>query len=435
MIIRPRPACRCVLSAALMTLYCLIPGCAAGRQHSGEREPNVLYWVGGPGEWTSAVHWAAQSGGTGGAGTPTADDIAVFDGRSGRGQVVVAGDVSVLDLRIEDTTPEELALAMSEGSLTCRRDALLLGGRVDNRTRNFDLRVGRNLDTTGVSLGRGIRIALTGTGWWRYSLDKPHKPSLRTLVAAQKGCTTTLRPVGRAPQGTDIDTENLILGDHTSLLTMDVSEVVQEGPPSVIIEIHQSEENHLDIEADGCRLAITSIEHETQGIENARLQHKLDLTGMERVYDITGAYRDWEQFRNDPSRALGTGPTWTMTGPMDLGDLRLSIEKTCILRTDGHDLKAGRIAVGVMGASELYMDGSTVEVTGAVTVGNSEFPGRLYVGTGTLKCAKLIVRKGSTLSGKAGGTVEVTEEFLVAPDAQVQLEGVKLTGKQPEAGG
>jgi hypothetical protein len=415
----------------LFLCACLV--CAGLQPAAAEDETPRRFWVGGAGEWASGEHWSALSGGPGGAGAPSEDAFAVFDGGSGEGQVLVRGDVTVLDLLIEGDASPELALAMAEGSLTCRRDALLRGGRIDNRSRAFRLNVGRHLDTTGAALDRDIRLALTGTGWWRYSLEGPHKPSLHTLDAARPGHTTTLRPVGRAPHGVDIDTRNLVLGDHTSLLTMDVGDVVQEAPASVVIEIHQSEENHLDIVADGCRIAITAIQREAPRIRNARLQHKLDLSGMGRIYDLTGAPRAWERFKDDPARAFGGGPTWTLTGPTDLVHMTISIEKTGVLSTAGHALKAGRISISSNGgAAELHMGASTVTIAGAVTVGASgKFPGLLDVGTGTLRCERLFVRRGSILTGEPGAVIDVREEFSVAPDAKLQLDGVVITGRQP----
>jgi len=411
---------------------------ASGHEANSGADPRLTetvvatrYWVGGRGDWTDAAHWADASGGRGGAGAPAANDVAVFDGRSGQGTVLIDGDVQVLDLLMTETSPPDLVLSMKKGTLRCSRDAVFLGGAIDNRSRAFSLSVGRDLDTSRVRLAEGLRLALTGTGCWRYSLEKLHKPSLHTLVAAQRGQTTTLRPVGIAPIGVDIDTQNLVLGDATSLLTMDVSEVKQKGPASVIIEIHQNTENHVDVDANGCRLAITSIEHETGRVRNVRLQHKLDFSGMKRIYDITGSYRDWEKFKDDPSKAFGGGPTWTIMGPMDLGHLRLSIEKTCVLDTGGHDLKAGQISMGASGCGELHMHNSHVTVAGHVSLGSSKFPGLIDLGTGRLTCRTLTVQSGSRLFGKKGAVIDVTERFVVHPNALMQLDEVTLAGRQP----
>ena len=40
------------------------------------------YWVGMTDEWFDTVNWSLTPGGTGGAGIPTKEDIAIFDGES-----------------------------------------------------------------------------------------------------------------------------------------------------------------------------------------------------------------------------------------------------------------------------------------------------------------------------------------------------------------
>lgn len=58
----------------------------------------TYFWVGGSGTWntTSATNWAITSGGTGGAGVPTAADAVVLDVASGAVTVTLGENVSVL---------------------------------------------------------------------------------------------------------------------------------------------------------------------------------------------------------------------------------------------------------------------------------------------------------------------------------------------------
>ena len=109
-------------------------------------------------------------------------------------------------------------------------------------------------------------VHLTGTGYWRYTLGvsgqpRPFQPHIRNLLAAQSGQTTVLRPVGTAIMGVDIDIANqLMLGDSTGLLTMDLSDADPGGV--VTLEIHS---DGLDIVSDGAQVAVTNIEHELGG--------------------------------------------------------------------------------------------------------------------------------------------------------------------------
>ena len=65
-----------------------------------------LYWVGGSGNFNDAAHWSFQSGGTGGAKSPTATDDVCFDENSFRGHSVIniVGDANCRDLIFADNT-------------------------------------------------------------------------------------------------------------------------------------------------------------------------------------------------------------------------------------------------------------------------------------------------------------------------------------------
>ena len=411
----------------------LLPACAGGSAPSttqpasrpatrpSTRPAAVRYWVGGSGAFHDAAHWSRTSGGPGGASPPGEHDDAIFDARSGAAAVTIVRAAAVRDLLVRKDVKPGLALQLSTVPLTCRRDCLLLGGTLgQGRRPKSKLTVGRNLDTSGCrwkSKGN-LSVHLAGTGWWRYRLGKETKPSIWNFLAAQPGKTTTLRPVGVAPAGIDIDVENqCFFGDKTSLLAADKSETTNKRP-TVTLEIH-SRKDPLDIVADGCRIKIDSIEHEMHGRKSGLLQHKLTFLGL-KVYDVTGAYRA-------PS---GKGPTWTLTGPLDLGGARLSIEKTCVFDTASHALSVGSVHTGASGVGELHVGRGTVTVAGQVGVGSRHFPGRLDLGTGSLKCRTLrIGNPAGVVTGKTGATLEITDALVNDVGAKLDLAQVKRIEK------
>ncbi len=413
--------------AGALAVACL--GCVPAP--AGPR-PTERYWVDGAGRWDDPVHWSFTSGGDGGAPPPDGDCDAFFDENSGAGVIEVEGEAQVRDLVIRPDADPGLTLAFRGATLTCRRDCLLYAGRVDQgRGHSSVLTIGRDLDTADCAeswKGKGnLSIHLTGTGQWRYRLSEGQKPSIWNLMAAASGQTTTLQPIGDAPVGVDIDVENhCIFGDATSLLTMDVSEAtgVRGQPPMVTLEIHHARDA-LDIVADGCRIAISSLEHEMNGSGDGRLQNRIDLSGLTGKYDITGTYMT----------EAGTGPTWTMEGPMDLSGLHLSIEKTVVFDTGGHDLTAGRVSLTFGGVPELHVGASDVVVTGGVNLGG-DCPGRIDLGTGRLTCAELRVgHPDSVITGQEGAVLEVLESFENPAGAKLDLGGIVLKGPGLEAAG
>ena len=391
--------------------------------------PADRYWVGGAGKWDDPAHWALTSGGQGGATPPDGTCDAFFDENSGAGTVVeITTEGRARDLIVSGTADPGLTLAFRGATLACGRDCLLQTGRVDQgSTPSSVLAVGRNLDTADCELswrGKGnLSVRLTGAGQWRYSLEDKRKPSVWDLAAASPGQTTTLRPVGVAPGGRDIDVENqCIFGDSSSLLTMDVSEAtgVRGQPPAVTIEIHHARDA-LDIVADGCRVQITSLEHEMHSKGPGRLQNKLDLTGLTGKYDVTGSYMT----------EAGAGPTWTLEGPLDLGDGHLAIEKTVVFDTAGHDLKCERISLTFGGMPELRMGGGDVTVTGRVNLGGKQ-PGRIDLGTGRLTCRQLIVgHPEAAITGGAGGLLQVLESHQNPGGAELDSRYLALPEATP----
>ena len=53
------------------------------------------YWVNGSGNWSDPSHWAATSGGPGGAGVPGAEDNVILDRKSIDGGLTITVDVNV----------------------------------------------------------------------------------------------------------------------------------------------------------------------------------------------------------------------------------------------------------------------------------------------------------------------------------------------------
>lgn len=102
------------------------------------------FWVGGTGTWDASdtTHWAATSGGAGGASVPGSSDTVTFDASSGGGVVTVNGNI-VLSVA---------APAFTAGAFT---------GTIDFSANN------NNISAGSFSLtGTGARKFLGGSGTW-----------------------------------------------------------------------------------------------------------------------------------------------------------------------------------------------------------------------------------------------------------------------------
>lgn len=378
--------------AILALLAVSAPGFAATR-----------YWVGGSGNFTDSSHWSASSGGSGGASVPGSGDDARVTAASGSASLQVNQDVAVRDFVIESSASGGFTIDFGTSRLQCTRDCLFRSGRVDQgQAPGARLVAGRDLDTAACQLS-GIRenelsIELSGTGTWRYSLANDRQPRIWNLVAAQPGQTTTLRPVGAVPIGTDIDIENqLVLGNGSSVLDMDLSEA--NSPQRLTIEIH-SRQQALDVAATGARVRIDSIEHEMTGPGPGLLQHQISYEGLS-IFDVTGSH----------GAPVGNGPRWSLTGPLDLGNASLAIEKTVVLDTEGYDLDAGGIVVGggSLGTAEFVVPGGQVNAAGTLTLGvGSGRYGRIRLEGGGITASDLEVRApDGRLTGTDGSFLEL----------------------------
>lgn len=381
-----------------------------------------MYWIGGSGEWNDAEHWLTKSGGKAAHKVPGKSENAIFDDNSGSGTVRLSKDITIANIRVNKNA-KELTFSQTAGVLTVKEDAVFSAGSLD-KENHFNISVGRNLDTaalfTKLNKGKYLNVSLTGTGYWRYSLKSEHKPKVNIFKAAYPGNTTTLRPVEIAPQGVDIDVVKCQFGDKTSCLNMDISEVTQKGKKYVTLEIHQRR-NLFDIESNGCKLAVTALEHEVWGKGPHLLQHNLDLTEL-KVYDITGGYKT----------PRGKGPTWEMSGPLNMPGAHLALDKTVVLNTKGFELRVASIAIGSNGGIAELVMGKGKVTADSVSIGSKEYPGHLYLGTGTLVCKNLRISKGTSIDGQKGSTLEVTGSIRIGEGVKLKLGKIKLKGKAKE---
>jgi hypothetical protein len=103
------------------------------------------FWVGGTGTWDNAdtTHWAATSGGAGGASVPVAGDSVTFDGSSGGGTVTV-----------NHATLSVTTFTMSAFT-----------GTIDFATNNNNIAITTSFSNTG----SGTRTLNMGNGTWTVS--------------------------------------------------------------------------------------------------------------------------------------------------------------------------------------------------------------------------------------------------------------------------
>jgi hypothetical protein len=386
------------------------------------------YWVGGPGRWSETSHWSDTSGGSGGQSLPGSVDDVVIDGQAGSGNFTITLDQDVLvqDLRIDSTAGSGLIFDVADHTLECSRDALLGGGQIDQGiNRQSKLIVGRNLDIADCVISEisryNLSIYLTGTGIFRYRLvDEINglrvKPLLWDFSAAQPGHTTTLRPVGQAPPGIDIDVHNqLFLGDSTSLLVGDLTEATPgpQGGPILTIEIHnQTEPLSINVSGPSPEIRINRLELDAGERSDSGntpvflIQHQVQYSNLS-VLDLTGDY-------NAPA---GTGPAYRLTGPLDLGEAILSIEKTVSMYTNGFPLNIGRLHLGAgsLGTGEIHLGSSQAAVSERIAFGRTNIFAHLYLDQGLMTAAYLQVNgNGGFVTGSNGGTLVLSG---AAPDS------------------
>ena len=172
----------------------------------------------------------------------------------------------------------------------------------------------------------------------------------------------------------------------------------------VTIEIHS---DGLDIVSSGARIDISNIEHEFVASGNGTLQNNVNIIGLS-TYDITGM----------GGQPPGNGGTWSLIGPTNLGPATLSIEKTAILDTNGHDLQTDDLGIGLgnPGTGELYVRNATVTVSDSLMIGFTDSnSGRLHVGTGTVNAGRMSASNaGGYITGQAGGIVELVDSTTPA---------------------
>lgn len=100
----------------------------------GSAPPN-LFWVGGAGNWSQASHWAATSGGAGGAGIPGSNSNVTFDANSGTSATVtvdVAAQAKSVTINKSDLTLIDNAGMTVPGAVTLTTGALNTNGKTEN---------------------------------------------------------------------------------------------------------------------------------------------------------------------------------------------------------------------------------------------------------------------------------------------------------------
>lgn len=78
------------------------------------------FWVGGTGTWDGATttHWAATTGGAGGASVPGSSDTVTFDGSSGAGTVTVNTTVNVQSITLSANTGQTIDFSANNNNVT-----------------------------------------------------------------------------------------------------------------------------------------------------------------------------------------------------------------------------------------------------------------------------------------------------------------------------
>jgi len=136
-----------------------------------------LYWVGGTGNFNDANHWSFESGGQGGAKSPTVSDDVYFDGRSFSYTSVInfIGKTEVHDLIFTDNT-HPVILAGTQNEKIIISGEIKLNSYIDNQFLGAIQLVSSKANTPahfGVSTLKG-NLYFDGTGSW----------NLQTLLAS-----------------------------------------------------------------------------------------------------------------------------------------------------------------------------------------------------------------------------------------------------------
>ena len=370
---------------------------------------STRYWVGGSGNWSDSSNWSQSAGGAGGASVPSVTDDVVFDAFANGTTITIDSNEQVRDLIVQAGAGSNFTIELGSSTLECTRDCLLLGGVLD-QGNGSTLIVGRNLDTSNIDLSQNsgnMSVHLVGTGTWRYTLGesgqpRPYQPVVWNLLAAQNGHTTTLRPVGNAPLGIDIDVETqLQLGDASSTLTMELQEATN-ARATVTLEIHSTTDK-LYIVSFGAHVNISNIEHELSGNQTGFIQGNVAYGDLD-TFDITGRC----------NASAGSGPTWFLQGDLDISEARLSIEKTAAIDTRGHDLAAESIRVGSSskGTGQLLVRDSTITIANDLEIGTGrDRHGHVDLGTGSITAASLRSDDdgNGSITGGVGSFIELTD--------------------------
>lgn len=104
------------------------------------------FWVGGTGNWdaSTTTHWAATSGGAGGASVPTSSDTVTFDANSNATAYTMTVTTAVVCSNISIGAPASGKIIMGVG--TGNVSKITISG-------NFSIPAGTNLDTSTTQVG------------------------------------------------------------------------------------------------------------------------------------------------------------------------------------------------------------------------------------------------------------------------------------------
>lgn len=148
------------------------------------------YWVGGTGTWDTAANWASTSGGSGGAGIPTASDSVFFDGNSGTGTCTIdGGNVSTHQKTVTSftTTGYNGYLAFSGATypaqVVCNGDFTLnsaLNGRITGNSGSYFKVSTSSTKNVSVNLA-GVTLPVP---MLLYAVGSPYTLSLTNTVSA-----------------------------------------------------------------------------------------------------------------------------------------------------------------------------------------------------------------------------------------------------------
>lgn len=316
------------------------------------------FWVGGSGTWDASdtTHWAATSGGAGGASVPGAADTVTLDGNSGGGTIVVNTNFTIVSLTF--------------GAFT---------GVLDFATNNNNPTMGSCNGS-----GTGARTLSMGNGTWTLTGNAGTIWNFGTVT------NLTLNPGG--------STINCTYSGSTGTRTLNTSTAAV---------------NHVKISAGTDILALTSTFlcndldftgfAGTGSLGAVTMSGSLTLgTGMTAnsstsvwTFNATSAKTVTSNGvqNNRPYTFNGVGGTWTLKDNLNLGGATpraLTVQNGTLDAADGganHNVTCGSVLCSFSTARGIVMGNGTWELQGTGTVWTTSTPTLLTLtpGSSTIK--------------------------------------------------